>query len=735
MESVDKLMRLDGALAEPVQWASAHAFLKISIMVVVAGALAFAAALLFLTPEQTGRVYAVLVLIAVLAAVWILLACGKSRTAVTTMVVGGWSYITIASFFYGGVSGTSVIMYPVTILLTGWLVSTRAATLVAILSVVVTFGLMLGELWGMLPTARASHPLIRWVVECCAFIITAMLISYVVRSYRERLGEVHRLGSDLAQRTFALQAIEADLNRAQAVAHVGSWVYDLPNDKMMLSEETCRIFGLRKRNTGSYKSYRSRVHQEDCAAVEKAWQAALSGIAPFDNEHRIVIGRTVRWVRQRAEFEFNADGQPMRAVGTTQDITERKQAESERAALEAQLRESQKMEALGTLAGGIAHDFNNAIAIIAGNVVLARQDVGSGHPALRSLDEIVKANNRAKALVQQILAFGRRQMLERKRIALAPVLNESVRLLRATQPPGVTLNLLCAPDAPPIMADASQIQQIIINLCTNAWHAMEGEARPGVLDIHLYAYQHLDGAVHGATTYALGDQRPGLYACLVVRDNGTGMDEATQRRIFEPFFTTKPVGKGTGLGLPVVHGIVEGHGACIEINSKRGAGTEICIYFPAAAANGTNAGNMRELNKSELPPGAIAPHSSTQGKHILYLDDDEALVILVSRLLQRRGYSVSGYTIPAEALAAVRATPMQFDLVVTDYNMPEMSGLVMAQEVKKIRADLPVAMASGHLTDDLRAQSLDAGVLELIYKPNTVEELCETVERLIKVKA
>jgi len=502
---------------------------------------------------------------------------------------------------------------------------------------------------------------------------------------------------------------------------------------MTLSAETCRIFGLRKRNTGSYKSYRSRVHQDDCARVEKAWQAALTGIAPFDDEHRIVIGRTIRWVRQRAEFEFNADGKPVRAVGTTQDITERKQAEIERAALEAQLRESQKMEALGTLAGGIAHDFNNAIAVIAGNVALARQDVGSGHPAERSLEEIAKASDRAKALVQQILAFGRRQMMERKRIALAPVLNESMRLLRATQPPGVILNLECAPDVPPVMADAAQIQQIIINLCTNAWHATEGSARPGVIQVRLYAYRHADGAVNDVATYRLGDQQPGLYACLSVRDNGTGMDEATQRRIFEPFFTTKPVGKGTGLGLPVVHGIVEGHGACIQIISERGVGTEIRICFPAAADNENDSNDARVADKPALlPGGAIEARAAAQGKHILYLDDDAALVILVTRLLERRGYRVSGYTVAAEALAAVRAQPMQFDLAVTDYNMPGMSGLVVAQELKKMRPDLAVAMASGHLTDDLRAQALASGVRELIYKPNTVDELCEAVTRLLK---
>jgi CheY-like chemotaxis protein len=200
------------------------------------------------------------------------------------------------------------------------------------------------------------------------------------------------------------------------------------------------------------------------------------------------------------------------------------------------------------------------------------------------------------------------------------------------------------------------------------------------------------------------------------------MDEATRNRIFEPFFTTKPVGKGTGLGLSVVHSILQDHEASIDVSSVPGKGTSFEIYFPAAQV-------ADELVPTHAPNGNAA-HG--QGKHVLYLDDDESIVFLMTRLLQRQGYRVSSHSEAPAALAAVRATPAEFDLVVTDYNMPGMSGLEVAQAIRDIRADLPVAMASGYITDELRQKAPACGVLELIYKPNTVEDLCAAVERLMQ---
>ncbi|MEQ1773937.1 MAG: response regulator [Burkholderiales bacterium] len=856
----DRHVRPRDSGGQPILWESSIAFLKISIAVIVAGVAAFEILLLLFAPEQTERALFAMGPVLVAGVAWLVLSCGRIKTALATLGMGVWAYITLISFYFGGVTGSSIIIYPLTIVLAGWLVGARAAVAVAVVTTLVTLGFVLGETWGILPAYPPTPPAMRWIIQGCVFILSAALISHVVRSYRDRLADVRELGRDLAQRTAKLQVIEADMNRAQAVAHVGSWVYDLADDNMQLSPETCRIFGLPKGTTGSSDSYLACVHPEDGTAVHGAWQAALKGDMPFDNEHRIRVGRRIRWVRQKAELEFDTAGKPQRAVGTTQDITERKRAEmalrrsesqlqgilsatadgilavdrdgkviqtnrrfaelwrippslldskndtallnyvmeqlvdpqaflekvqalyasnteaadivnfkdgriferftsplilsgaivgrvwsfrditercraeAAREQLEVQLRESHKMEALGTLAGGIAHDFNNALAAVIGNLELARQDVGHGHPAQQSLDEIAKASNRAKDLVRQILAFGRRQVLERKRIALSPIVEESIRLLRATQPAGITLRCDFSPDTPLVMADAAQIGQVVINLCTNAWHAVEGQARPGVVEVRLEDYGHATGATHAAASaLTLGNLRPGRYACLSVRDNGMGMDEATQRRIFEPFFTTKAVGKGTGLGLAVVHGIAQGHEGIIEIHSKPGEGTTFRFYLPAVEA----------VSPEIREPGGLAVHGhggdaprpqGGGGKQILYVDDDEALVFLMTRLLERQGYRVCGYTEPEKALAAVRADPMRFDLVVTDYSMPGISGLAVVQELKKIRVDLPVAMASGYLTDDLRAKALAAGVCELIYKPNTVEELCEAVARLVSVR-
>ncbi len=442
-----------------------------------------------------------------------------------------------------------------------------------------------------------------------------------------------------------------------------------------------------------------------------------TGSARFQVRHRRKDGTIV-------DVEVSALHVPalgQRFFAFVRDISERKAAEQTHAFMEAPLRESQKMEALGTLAGGVAHDFNNIVAAIMGNVELAQQDVGPDHLALESLEEIKKAGRRAKALVDQILAFSRRRPSSRQVISLSSVLDESARLLRSTLPVGVRLNVDHSPDAPPVLADATQIEQILLNLCGNAWQAMQGSTQQGLIEVRLDRYDHVPGtddSTDGPNTRS--NLRAGRYACLTVSDNGPGMDQATLSRIFEPFFTTKPVGKGTGLGLAVVHGIVQNHRASIRVESLPGKGTTFRIYFPAAE------------NPVALA-AAPAPRSNparSKDKHVLYVDDDESIVFLMTRLLERHGYRVSGYTDAQAAISAVRARPSQFDLVVTDYNMPGMSGLEVAQSLKEIKASLPVAMASGYITDELRSQAPAAGVSALIYKPNTVDELCEAVARL-----
>jgi len=252
--------------------------------------------------------------------------------------------------------------------------------------------------------------------------------------------------------------------------------------------------------------------------------------------------------------------------------------------------------------------------------------------------------------------------------------------------------------------------------------------REGVIEVRLQPDERLAGQVRAeGSDIASGDVAPGRYACLMVRDNGVGMDKKTMERVFEPFFTTKPAGKGTGIGMAVVYGIVQEHGANIEVHSVCGEGTTFRVYFPTAPA--ALAPTPGSDARAVISSAGAAPESSGSGKHVLYVDDDESIVFLMTRMLERQGYRVSAYVDPKEALAAARANPDQYDIAVTDFNMPGMSGLALATALREIRPDLPVLLASGYITEELRRQAPAAGVRELMYKPNTADELFEAVAR------
>lgn len=370
------------------------------------------------------------------------------------------------------------------------------------------------------------------------------------------------------------------------------------------------------------------------------------------------------------------------------------------------------MQAMGTMAGGIAHDFNNILSAILGNVDLAKQDVDTDSPALPSLQEIDKAGRRARDLVRQILTFSRNEVPTRTPIQLMEVIQETERLIRVTLPPLVDLRVVVPQHSLPVLADATQVEQALLNLCTNAILAV--------------------GSKKGVVTMALGEVDlgqpqcgriglpPAHYVTLTVSDTGNGMPPETLERIFEPFFTTRQVGQGTGLGLSVVHGIMRTHQGGIDVQSTQGVGSVFTLYFPTT-------------QEKAIPGDEPAPVKEVQGKgrHVMYVDDDQALVFLVTRVLSRKGFVVTAFTDPHEAQDALRADPTSFDLLVTDYNMPGYSGIDLLRAAKSIRADLPVALASGYVTPEIEQSAMENGASALIYKPNDVNELCETVQRLV----
>jgi len=414
-------------------------------------------------------------------------------------------------------------------------------------------------------------------------------------------------------------------------------------------------------------------------------------------------------------FEHHPDGDIVTLFA--HDLTAKKKMEAHRTALESQLRESQKMQAIGTMAGGIAHDFNNIISAILGNVELAKQDTPSGTAVATSLEEINKAGRRARDLVRQILTFSRNEPPHRVALQLADIVFETMRLVKVTLPPKVELHIDIDPATPAVMADATQIEQVLLNLCTNAIHAI-GQA-PGSIHIQLgHNLRALDD-----NTERRGGLR-GQHIRLVVSDTGCGMDEVTLQRVFEPFFTTKPVGQGTGLGLSVVHGIMRAHHGNVQVHSTPGKGSTFTLMFPVSEAP------IATSVASSLATDATPAVTGT-GQRIMYVDDDEALVFLVKRLLTRKGYAVTTFTAPKEAVASLSANPMQCDLLVTDFNMPGYSGVDLLRDVRVIRPNLPVALASGYVTPEIERDALAAGARALIHKPNDVDELCDTVHRLL----
>ena len=410
---------------------------------------------------------------------------------------------------------------------------------------------------------------------------------------------------------------------------------------------------------------------------------------------------------------FMSDGEQLLQVAV-HDISERRRAERERIALEAALRQSQRLEAIGTLTGGIAHDFNNILSSIVGNIQLVLTDLPASHPAQQSAHEIRKATNRARDLVKRLMTFSREQEAPQTPIEVAPLVEEVKQLLRPTLPAGVVLRTQVPADTPPVIADATQLHQVLVNLCTNAWQAMT--SGQGAIDV-IVTTVSAEQAQQRSKSALTGAQR---YVCFEVRDDGPGIPPEIMDRIFEPFFTTKGAGEGSGLGLAVVHGIVHSHKGAITTTSRVGVGTSFHIYLPA----------------SEVPVKSVAATEAgaVRGadQHVLYVDDEEPLVFLVTRVLERAGYRCTGTTDAREAVELVRREPMRFDLVLSDLNMPGMSGLDVARELLSIRPDLPVVITTGYIRAPDVATAREVGVRDLILKPDTIEGLASLVGRYLE---
>ncbi|WP_415908134.1 PAS domain S-box protein [Oleiharenicola sp. Vm1] len=393
-------------------------------------------------------------------------------------------------------------------------------------------------------------------------------------------------------------------------------------------------------------------------------------------------------------------------LNSIQDITAQRQAE-------ARLRQAQKMESLGTLAGGIAHDFNNLLTGILGSAELIRLDLPVAHPAQRWLDNIAAGGARAKRVVQQILAFSRRSEGERGPVDLVRVVEEALRLLGSTLPPMVQIDVELDRACPTIRGDATQLHQVLMNLCTNAWQALPPEG--GRIGVRL-----APAAVTAELQQANPELPAGPAVQLSVSDDGCGIEADLLPRIFDPFFTTKEAGRGTGLGLAVVHGIVRDHGGAILVRSTPRVGTRFDLYFPALAA-------------PPPQPEARLPRNLPRGQRqrILFVDDDAGPRAALAGMLEFLGYQVTAVNNPAEALLKFSAQPGAFDLLLADYAMPGMTGLELARQIRQAHDGLPIVIVSGHLEADQRAESSRLRIAAVLSKPPELVDLAHTVARAL----
>ncbi len=450
------------------------------------------------------------------------------------------------------------------------------------------------------------------------------------------------------------------------------------------------------------------VHPDDLQSIIQRYQDRLSGkpiedlfyFRAITRDGKILEvenrGALIRWEKKPA------------SVLTLRDITEEKRKEKENKEIEFQLQQIQKVESIGTLAGGIAHDFNNILYPIVGYAEMTMDDVPKDSRAYENLQGIYNASKRAQDLVQQILTFSRKDDQEQKPLMAQLVVKEALKLLRSSIPKSIEIHQKINNKCGMIMGDPTQVHQIVVNLCTNAYHAMEDSG--GKIEITLTEIE-----LDVDDLYNKINLNPGKYLRLSVSDTGQGMPPDIIGKIFNPYFTTKENGKGTGLGLSVIHGIVKNHRGNISVCSEPDIGTTFHVYFPLIEKD------------VKLPATADSQIIQTGSEHILLVDDEEPIIKMEQQMLERLGYNVTTRTSSLEALEAFRATPNNFDLIITDMTMPNMTGIKLTEKLIEIRKDIPIIICTGfsEQINDEKAKSI--GIRSLVMKPIIKSDLAKKI--------
>ncbi len=516
------------------------------------------------------------------------------------------------------------------------------------------------------------------------------------------------IARNITQRKQAEKALQESEARFRLLAENAKDVIfrmSLPEGNIeFISPATKELFGYSHREI--YDNSRVLVgiiHPDWLDLFNEGWENLLKGKAPPDAEY-IINHRSgeERWMFQRSVLIVDDLGKPAAVEGIITDITSRKQ-------LENKLRQTQKIEAIGTLAGGIAHDFNNILAAIMGNTELLQLKIPDVNPEQNRVNNILAACQRAKDLVMQILSFSSVDHQTRKHVQIHLIVKEVLRLLKASLPSTIEIRQNIKPTSCRVVADPTQIHQIIMNLCTNAHHAMRKDG--GILEVTV---SQVDRETIGRT-----DLQEGTFVKLTISDTGHGIEPAIQERIFDPYFTTKEKDMGTGLGLAVVHGIVKNYGGIITVDSEPGKGSTFQVFFP---------GVEKRLRKEKRK---IEQLSKGNNEKILFIDDEEILVDIGRQTLERLGYQVVTSTHPDEALKIFQEQPRIFDLIITDMTMPKMTGDILAGEILKIHPEMPIILFTGYneLITEEKATAL--GIKAFMLKPIQMDQLSKTIKRVL----
>jgi len=634
---------------------------------------------------------------------------GRTELAAALFAGGLVVQITAMAVTAGGVHSPGVTMYFIIVLIAGLLLGQRAGTITALVCATLGLCLLLAERYGQLPPAIRYSSTTIWLLSCLYMGLVIALLRVPAMLIKATLVQAE---SELSERKRTEMLLQENRQLVQTM------IENTPAAVAMFDTEM-RYIAYSKRWLADYRlgnqDLHGRSHYDVFPEIGEEWKAmhrkCLAGARRTREADPFVRGDgTVDIIRWVVQPWFKGDGEIGGITMFTEVITDRVRAEEDRKLLREQLLEAQKIEALGTLAGGIAHDFNNILAMIGTNAELGLIEVKETGPVRASFQEIFDATARAKDVVRQILFFSRRQETALEAISLLPIVEDALGFLHATLPSNVEIQKDLKPVLPAIQGNASQIYQVLLNLGTNAAHAMPAG---GTLSVELDTV-----AVTVAEAAASPDLQVGNYVRLTVQDTGTGINPEILNRIFEPFFTTKGH-EGTGLGLSVVHGIVKDHGGAIKVESEPGKGSIFRVYFPAAFH-----GNVANAAAAEAPIHG-------RGQHILYVDDEQSVGIAIKRVLEHLGYRCTFCANPENALEIFRNDPGQFDAVIADMTMPHLSGIELVKYLREIRPAIPIGLTSGRFDKGEHPSDLER-IKAWICKPATMEQLSGALAAILQ---